>query len=93
MFCKKCGASIDDEAVVCPKCGCKTENYEEKVTVKEEPDKATGGMIVLSILLPIVGVIAGIVNLCKKKTKSGTTYLIVGIVAWIIGAIVISGLY
>ena len=24
MFCKKCGAEIDDQAVICVKCGCST---------------------------------------------------------------------
>jgi TM2 domain-containing membrane protein YozV len=24
MFCKECGAEINDKAVVCPKCGCST---------------------------------------------------------------------
>lgn len=27
MYCNKCGAQIDDEAVICPKCGCGTKNY------------------------------------------------------------------
>lgn len=27
MYCSKCGAGIDDEAIVCPKCGCPTKNY------------------------------------------------------------------
>lgn len=27
MFCYKCGQQIDDEAVVCPHCGCATKNY------------------------------------------------------------------
>ena len=26
MFCKKCGKEIDDEAVVCPNCGCATDS-------------------------------------------------------------------
>lgn len=29
MFCYKCGAQIDDQAVVCPKCGCPTKNYQQ----------------------------------------------------------------
>lgn len=28
MYCKKCGKEIFDEAVVCPHCGCSTENYQ-----------------------------------------------------------------
>lgn len=27
MYCTKCGAQIDDAAVVCPQCGCATQNY------------------------------------------------------------------
>lgn len=26
MFCKNCGAGIDDKAVICVKCGCSTDN-------------------------------------------------------------------
>ena len=28
MFCKKCGKEIDDEAVICPHCGCKAKDVE-----------------------------------------------------------------
>lgn len=27
MFCSKCGNRINDEAVICPNCGCPTQNY------------------------------------------------------------------
>lgn len=27
MFCSKCGKQIDDEALICPACGCATANY------------------------------------------------------------------
>lgn len=30
MYCYKCGAIIDDEAIICPKCGCKTKNYDQE---------------------------------------------------------------
>lgn len=29
MYCTKCGAEINDEAVICPKCGCET-GYKKK---------------------------------------------------------------
>ena len=90
MFCKKCGAQINDEAVVCPKCGCRTDNYEQPAAKKSEPDKTSVGIVIASVLLPIVGVIMGIVNLCKKKTSSGLTYLITGIVAWVIWGVLFS---
>lgn len=31
MFCYKCGKEIDDEAIVCPHCGCATKNYNPRV--------------------------------------------------------------
>lgn len=33
MFCSKCGKEINDEAIVCPNCGCATANY---VSAKEK---------------------------------------------------------
>ena len=27
MYCNKCGKEIDDEALICPYCGCGTVNY------------------------------------------------------------------
>ena len=30
MFCKKCGEKINNEAVICPKCGCETGIKTEK---------------------------------------------------------------
>ena len=27
MYCTKCGAMLDDSAVICPRCGCATQNY------------------------------------------------------------------
>ena len=29
MFCSKCGKEIMDEAVICPNCGCATNNYNQ----------------------------------------------------------------
>lgn len=30
MYCQKCGSQIDDEAVVCPNCGCATSNMKSQ---------------------------------------------------------------
>jgi len=35
MFCKKCGKELHDEAVVCPQCGCLTD---EGVIIKRKDD-------------------------------------------------------
>lgn len=33
MYCKKCGKELLDEALVCPNCGCETDNYKGEATV------------------------------------------------------------
>jgi len=90
MFCIKCGKEIHDEAVICPNCGCSTGKNSSVAETPIGDDKASGGLIAVSILFPIVGVILGIVNLCKKKSKSGTTYLLTGIIAWVVFAALFS---
>ncbi len=33
MFCSKCGNSLMNEAIICPRCGCGTVNYQAAVSV------------------------------------------------------------
>lgn len=37
MFCQKCGAQIDDAAVVCPNCGVPTQNYQQNSQPQQQP--------------------------------------------------------
>lgn len=53
MYCSECGDELLDKAVICPECGCATENY------KKSNNDVHGGVIVLSYLaagaIPIIG--------------------------------------
>ncbi len=95
MFCKKCGAEIMDDAVICVKCGSPTDNFTNTkkksydLRLRDANEPANGGLIILSILIPIVGIIMGIVNLAKGKTRSGKAYLIAGIVSFVVYLIII----
>lgn len=91
MFCKKCGKEIMDEAVVCIHCGCAVDNEQVK-KLNEPEDSVNVGIIVGTVLIPLIGIIMGIVNLCKKKTKSGGIYLGVGIGCWVLNIIVLAAL-
>ena len=42
-YCVKCGAELVDEAVICTKCGCATENYRE-TTLKKSNSKNNSNM-------------------------------------------------
>lgn len=94
MFCKKCGKEIMDEAVICVHCGCAVSDATNKKIGAQsaEEDKVSVAIIICTVLLPIVGLILGIVNLCKKKSRSGGIYLGVGIACWILNIIVLSAL-
>ena len=62
MFCSKCGNEIADEAILCPKCGCPTANYQpitksncaysqDYVALKEFEDKVKSIYVVSIIAL------------------------------------------
>lgn len=60
MYCKKCGKEINDEAVVCPNCGCATDNYKtntKSTAVIDENDAPSAGFAVLGFFVPLVGLI------------------------------------
>lgn len=65
MYCQKCGEQIDDEAVICPKCGCETGVKTKKSSTDGESKKGVG--ILLGIFLGIIGLIIGI---CLYPSKS-----------------------
>ncbi|MBQ4111146.1 MAG: zinc ribbon domain-containing protein [Clostridia bacterium] len=80
MFCKTCGKEINDKAVICPNCGCPTAN---KVQTTYEEDKASGGLIALSILIPIAGIILWPVK-HSQTPKAARTYGLCGIISWVV---------
>ena len=73
MFCKKCGEEINDEAVICPKCGCETGIKTEK-TPAEIDEPKTGIGVVLGLFLGIIGLIIGIC-LYKEGTIARKTFI------------------
>lgn len=51
-------------------------------------DKANVGMVILSVLIPIAGLILAIVN-WSKSPKAARTYLVAGIISWVVSFIII----
>lgn len=72
-FCRKCGAEIDDEAVVCPKCGVATNKFSQVKEIRENvlPDSGGFGWGVLGFIFPLVGLI---LYLIWKDTKPKTAH-------------------
>ena len=51
-------------------------------------DKANVGMVILSVLIPIAGLILAIVN-WSKSPKTARIYLVAGIISWVVSFIII----
>ena len=92
MFCSKCGNEIDNDALICPKCGCATMNMAvQKNTVSADTSGETSTLatcaIVFAILLPIVGIILGIIGAVKYKTEAYKnkciTAIVLSVVVWV----------
>lgn len=82
MYCKKCGEEINDEAVICPKCGCETDAKQTQKTVEIDEEK-TGVGIACGLFLGLIGLIIGLC-LYKEGTIARKTFL----KAWTISFIV-----
>ena len=82
-YCKKCGAEIDDQAVICPKCGVQqTPEVEDK-----------GGFLwgLLGCCIPLVGLILYLVwkDTKPKTSKAAGIGALVSVVCLVIYYIVI----
>ena len=73
MFCSKCGEEINDQAVICPKCGCATKNYisnEINVPPVEKNGIAIAGFV-CSFFIPLLGWIFGGIGLSRANKRNG----------------------
>lgn len=89
MYCKNCGKEIHDDAVMCVHCGVSTGKSMTGANNSDEP--ANTGLVVISVLIPLVGLILGPVNISNGKKHAGNIYLWTGIIAWLI-EIIVSGI-
>lgn len=64
MFCKNCGEQIDDNAVVCPKCGVAVKEVAATTASDDAPNM---GFAVLGFFFPIVGLILYLV--CTRSIR------------------------
>ncbi|MBO5411596.1 MAG: hypothetical protein J6A38_00760 [Clostridia bacterium] len=66
MFCKNCGQSVCDQAVICPHCG---------VAIQEQAEQKGNGMaiagFVCSFFMPILGWVFGGVGLARASKRKG----------------------
>ncbi len=63
MFCSKCGKEIMDEAVVCPNCGCATNNYTPKANDYSNDYIAISEFSRKANTIKTLGILAGVLCL------------------------------
>lgn len=90
MFCQKCGKEVNDEAVVCIHCGCAIGNS-RKAVANGGADEINPGFMILSILIPLVGIILWPVK-HKETPKAAKAYGLAGIISFIVSYIVVFAL-
>ncbi|MBO5889630.1 MAG: zinc-ribbon domain-containing protein [Clostridia bacterium] len=73
MYCTKCGSEINDQAVICPNCGCATFNYTSRNVNTSSEDKngmAIAGFV-CSFFIPLLGWIFGGIGLARANKRNG----------------------
>lgn len=87
-FCPHCGAEVNENAIVCTKCGCEVNNTKPAT---RENDEISVGLVILSVLIPLFGVIYWPVK-AKETPKKAKACGIAGLISWGV-SILISVLY
>lgn len=72
MYCKTCGKEINDDAVVCPACGCAVKTEETKKPAKK--------LNVLGLIGFILGLVSWLISLWGIVAIAGLVLSIVGLV-------------
>lgn len=91
MTCPHCGASVYENDVKCPYCDSFLENSNRNAAntrrpvsgpgqfTMNGPDEVNAALVVVSLLIPIFGIIYGAISLGGGHQKSGKVYLILGL--------------
>lgn len=92
MFCYKCGLQIDDEAVVCPHCGCATKNYQESNSCNYNEDASIKSRLIALLLSIFLGWL-GVHRFYIGKIGTGILWLFTGGllgIGWLVDVILIA---
>lgn len=85
-YCNHCGAELEDEAVVCVKCGCSVSGSKPK----EDPNESTVGYAILGFFVPLAGLILFLLwneTYPRRAKSAGKGALISTIISVITGII------
>lgn len=92
MTCPHCAASISEKEERCPYCDSYIEHKIPKVsppvqnrTLQDQGEDNTELLVIIvSLIIPMAGIIFGAIQLSKGKAKSGKIYLVLGIMSFFV---------
>ncbi len=87
MFCKNCGQTIDDNAVVCPHCGVQVAQV--KTGDSEGNTMAIAGFVLFFLGFSFIGLILSIIGL--KNAKNGAPYKGLAVAGIVLNALELCG--
>ena len=79
-FCQHCGKEVLDEALICPGCGCSVQTINNTKVIGGD-ESVSVGLVVLSVLIPLFGIIYWPVQ-AKARPKCARTCGIAAIISW-----------
>ncbi|MBR5439097.1 MAG: zinc ribbon domain-containing protein [Clostridia bacterium] len=80
MFCRTCGKEINDDAIICPNCGCATNKKNTPVSTGESK-KGMG--LLLGFFLGLIGLIIGLC-IYQPETEERKTFMSGWVTAFVI---------
>lgn len=93
MYCSKCGKEIDDAAIICPGCGCATQNYHQKYNTAKRAENCSPKSRLVALLLCVFLGSLGIHRFYVGKIGTGVIWLLtLGCfgVGWLVDIILIA---
>lgn len=93
MYCSKCGKEIDDAAIICPGCGCATQNYHPGYNHTKRAENCSPKSRLVALLLCVFLGSLGIHRFYVGKIGTGVIWLLtLGCfgVGWLVDIILIA---
>jgi len=95
-YCRKCGAEIYDESVVCPHCGVPQNNFQsyqaQSYQAQPVPQTSGGAGVLVGILFPIIGLIVAIVYASGGNHSAAKNTLVASIISFVVALIILMSL-